>query len=382
MTEARPIVMHVITGLRTGGAERALLRLVGGGLAREFDTHIVSMEDEGTVGPRLRDANATVHILKVRDNPVAAFRRLRQLAATLRPAVVQGWMYHGNLGALAAAGTVPGGVPALFNIRQGLDDIAAEKPITRQVIRLNRLLSRRPVQILYNSHRSRDQHQTYGFSSRKSRVIPNGFELDQFLPDDRARAAVRRAIGIKEDAVVVGNFARFHPMKDHAGLLRAANMALGRGLDAHFLLTGRGVSFQSLEFADNVDEGWRNRFHIFGDRPDVAEMMQAIDIYASSSAWGEGFPNVIGEAMASSRPCIGTDVGDTGRVIGDSGFVVPPSDSGALADALVTLGGDAVLRARLGRRARNIIEDKFDVDAVANQYINLYFGVIRDAQKV
>lgn len=382
MTRDRPPLLHLITGLRTGGAERALFRLVERGLARSFDTHVVSMEDEGTFGAQLRDAGATVHSLGMRGNPLAALGRLRAIVRTVRPALVQGWMYHGNIGALAATRMAPGSVPLLWNIRQGLDDIALEKGMTRQVIRLNRLFSNRPAHILYNSRRSREQHEAFGFAASRGMVIPNGFDLDRFEPDPGARGRLRGDMGIADGTPLVGHFARFHPMKDHAGLLRAANIALDRGSTAHFLLAGSGVSAEAIGLASLVDPRFHDRFHIFGDRADVPAMMQAIDLYVSSSSRAEGFPNVIGEAMASARPCIGTDIGDTGYVIGDTGIVVPPADPAALAAAIERLASDPGLRAKLGEAAYEIIKRRFDIDAVVDGYINLYQSVLSDGRGI
>jgi glycosyltransferase involved in cell wall biosynthesis len=381
MTASRPAILHVVTGLRTGGTERALHRLVEHGLAQAFDTHIVSMEDEGTFGPRLREAGATVHVLGMRGNPLPGIAKLRRIARTVRPALVQGWMYHGNLGALVAGWTAPGKVPMLWNIRQSLDDIAAEKPMTLRVIRLNRLLSRRAARIVYNSHRSREQHEAFGFSSAHGMLIPNGFELDRFAPDPATRLRLRTEMGVAPDTPLIGNFGRFHPVKDHAGLLRAANLALAAGLDAEFLLAGTDISAESIGLQALVDPRFHSRFHIFGDRSDVPAMMQAIDLYVSSSR-AEAFPNVVGEAMAASVPCIGTHTGDTAYVIGDAGIVVPPSDPDALAAALLDLGRDAAKRHALGRVARRIVEEQFDIDAVVDRYITLYQRVLGTLREI
>lgn len=376
MNKTRPAVMHLISGLITGGAEQAMLRLIQHGLAETFDTHVVSMSDEGTFGSRLREAGAAVHTLKMTKNPLPALGRLRTIVRTVKPSIAQGWMYHGNLAALTIGLLAGEKVPVLWNIRQGLDGLETEKLSTRHVIRANRLLSRLPAHILYNSQRSRQEHEAFGFATHTGQVIPNGFDLDQFSADHQLRQVVRNGLGVADDTPLVGHFARFHPMKDHAGLLRAANMAFQRGLDAHFLMTGRGVSAQAISLDRLVDPEFHDRFHIFAERSDVPAMMQAIDFYVSSSVTSEGFPNVIGEAMASRRPCIGTDIGDTAYVIGKAGIVVPPGDTAALADAMVRLGTDPSLRQALGESARRLIEEQFDIEQAVDRYLNLYQSVL------
>ena len=378
---ARPPTLHLITGLRTGGAERALLRLVERGLARSFDTHVVSMDDEGTIGPRLRRAGAKVHTLGMRRNPISALNRLRTIVRTVRPGLIQGWMYHGNLAALIAARMAPEKVPVLWNVRQGLDAISAEKFATLQVIRLNSALSKLPLRIIYNSRKARLQHESYGFSSSLAEVIPNGFELDLFSENIETRTTLRRELGLGENTPLIGNFGRFHPVKDHFSLLTAANLALRSGLEADFLLAGNGISPDAVRLQTLVDPDFHHRFHIFGERSDIAAMMQAIDIYVSCSR-AEAFPNVVGEAMASSVPCIGTNTGDTAFVIGSAGIVVPTADPGALADALLELGTDPARRRALGQQARGIIEQQFDIAAVVDRYINLYQSVLGTSGEV
>ncbi|WP_326524822.1 glycosyltransferase [Sphingomonas sp.] len=376
-----PVILHVISGLRTGGAERALYRLVSNGLARAFDTHVVSMDTEGTYGAPLRNAGAVVHALDARQRPARAAARLAGIARTLRPDLIQGWMYHGNAGALLAHAATRTAAPLLWNIRQGLDDIRVEGWGTRQAIRANRLFSRRPRRILYNSYRSREQHEAYGFAGHGGQIIPNGFDTDAFLPDPDRRARCRTTLGISQDVVLVGHFARLHPMKDHAGLLGAANIALHQGMDAQFLLVGTEVSPAATDFETLVAPDFRDRFHFLGERSDIPDLMQAIDLYVSSSSRAEGFPNVIGEAMAAGVPCIGTDIGDTGRVIGTSGIVIPPSDASALAAALIELAPARSRRLALGQAARRIIKQTYSIDAVVDRYIDLYQSVVSDSRE-
>jgi glycosyltransferase involved in cell wall biosynthesis len=207
-------------------------------------------------------------------------------------------------------------------------------------------------------------------------VIPNGFDLRTFAHDPAARERLRSELGMSDTAIVVGQFARLHPMKDHAGLLRAANLAVSRDSEIHFLMTGAGVSAEAIGLATYVERRFHANIHIFDDRPDIPDLMQAIDLYASSSSRGEGFPNVIGEAMASSRPCVGTDVGDTAAIIGDSGITVPPCDPQALADSIVELARDPARRHRLGTLSKQKIQSQFDIDRVAGQYIDRYAAAL------
>jgi glycosyltransferase involved in cell wall biosynthesis len=243
---------------------------------------------------------------------------------------------------------------------------------------LGALLSRRPAAILYNSHISAKQHETLGYHSDKRRIIPNGFDCEVFRPDPDARTRVRNDLGINDNVLVVGLIARYHPMKDHRNFLAAASIFHGFAPDARFVLAGAGVDPRNKNLTTQLEDlGLARHTYLLGERADVAALNASMDIATLSSAWGEGFPNVIGEAMACGVPCVVTDVGDSSFVVGDTGRVVSPRNPEALAHAwreLVEIGWTA--RHQLGMKARRRIQANFSLDVVVRQYELLYTELI------
>nr|MDA3875823.1 glycosyltransferase [Halothiobacillus sp.] len=145
-------LLHIITGLSTGGAERALYNVLAGGLAQSGKSVVLSLRDKGAYGQKIRDLGVPVYTLGMQrgvPGPLAVMR-LRRLVRSLRPAIVQGWMYHGNLAAWLAQRMAPGRLPLAWNIRHSLYGLSGEKRATRQVIRANRWLSGAPDALLYN----------------------------------------------------------------------------------------------------------------------------------------------------------------------------------------------------------------------------------------
>jgi len=373
-------VLHVITGLGTGGAEAMLTKLLQATRDSSGDCAVVSMMDMGAMGEAIRKLGVPVETLGMRRGvpTPSAIWRLRQVARRYQPDLVQGWMYHGNLAASMAA-TFAGGRPrVVWNVRHSLYDIRDERPLTRQVIRANARLSHRCAAIVYNSRVSAVQHEAFGFHAERTRILPNGFDLECFRPDSLARAQVRAEFAIPADAPLIGLIGRHHPMKDHAGFLRAAALLAKRYPQAVFLAAGAGVERSNPELsalAASLNLG-ASRLHLLGERRDVSRLMAALDVLALTS-WSEGFPNVVGEAMACAVPCVVTDVGDAAWVVGDTGRVVAPRDPQAFASAcgeLLELGRDG--REALGRAARERIEREFGLDQIASQYRSLYGEVL------
>jgi glycosyltransferase involved in cell wall biosynthesis len=294
------------------------------------------------------------------------------LVKKLRPDVIQGWMYHGNFAANVAGWLAPGRPIVAWNVRQSLYSLAEEKLLTSHVIKANRRLSARADAIVYNSHLSRRQHEAFGFSPDRGRVIPNGFDLEQFRPAVDRGGDLRRELGIPAGARLIGHVARFHPMKDHAGFVRAAVSVAQLFEDVQVMLAGWEVTENNEALSCLVPDVLRNRFHFLGEREDVATLMQAMDIFCQSS-WSEAFPNVLGEAMACQTPCVATDVGDSAVVVADTGIVVPPRNGDAMvAGLLAMLSKSEAERRALGRAARARVEANYALPRIVAQYANLY----------
>jgi glycosyltransferase involved in cell wall biosynthesis len=371
-------IVHVITGLNTGGAEMMLCTLLEQIDRERFDSVVISLMDHGSLGARLEVAGIPVRTLSMspgRPTP-AAIRRLVRILREEQPDLIQGWMYHGNLASSLASVFLPGHVPVLWALHHSPYQLQYVKRSTAVVIRLSAAFSRYPEKILYVANASADQHEFLGYSSEQRIVIPNGFDTEKFSPSPAARAEVRERLGLGEDAFLIGLIGRLHPMKDHGNFLRAAGILHKNHPDAHFVMIGRDVTPEHVELTAPVAElGIENRVHLLGERQDVPTWMAGLDVLASSS-YAEGFSIVVGEAMSSGVPCVVTDVGDSAWLVGDTGRVVPPKDADRLAEAFAELAAlPSHLRHELGAKARERVQTLFSLPAVVAQYEALYDSV-------
>jgi glycosyltransferase involved in cell wall biosynthesis len=286
-------------------------------------------------------------------------------------------MYHPNIAASLARPWLPRQTGVVWNIRQSLYDISKERYLTQAVIRSGRMLAPHADALVNNSRVSREQHAAMGYQNRRSLVIPNGFEVEQFRPNPRARAAFRAEIGAEPGDFVVGIVARVHPSKDHDLFFEAAGQALARDPRLVFVCAGRGT--KSHERCRQALRGpLKGRLHLLGEREDVPEVMAGLDTLVSSSAT-EGCPNSVGEAMACGLPVIGTDSGDTADVIGDAGVIVPCGDRTRLAEEIVRIAGlSADARTALGAAARERIRTHYAIDAISARYAELYREIVSE----
>lgn len=369
-------ILFVTTEVGPGGAEIMLQRLVGRMDRRKFSPVIVTLRSrEQRMTPALEAAGIPVHSLGLTSARafVKGLWRLRRLMAGLRPDVVQGWMYHGNVAATLGLVGSRADIPLYWSIHHSLYSLQDESRSTRAVLSLSRRLASRASGIAYVSTASARHHEAHGFPARLTLFTPNGFDTQRFAPSEPLREQARRELGFEQDSVVIGSLSRYIPVKDHGTLLSAA-ATLARNYPAvRFLLMGHDVDSHNSELMERLrDLGLESRVRLLGHRPDTHRLLPAMDIFTNSS-YSEAFPLAVGEAMACGVACVATDVGDTALLMGDAGIAVAPRDPHALADAWAGLiDGGAAARRALGRLARQRIEENFTLDAAVRRYETLY----------
>ena len=365
-------VVHVITGLGYGGAERQLQALVQH--AGPAVTHeVVSLTGLGPIGRELVDRGIEVTALDLdpsRPNP----RRLLALRRLLRRSgadVVQTWLYHGDLLGSAAARSL--GLPVVWSVRNTWMDETRAKRSTMTVARLcARLSVRVPSAIVFNSERGRRSHGDHGYDLRRSLVIGNGVDSSTFHPDLAGRDRLRARLGLPADALLVGAVGRYDPQKGYDILLDAVARVDVPG--AHLVLTGLGCDEGNAELVGAIRQaGLADRTHLLGPQSDVAGVLTGLDLLVSASRYGESVPNVVLEALACCTPVVATDVGDLSDIGSPRGLTLAPAgDPGALADAV-----SAALQAPVAPDALALPDHR----AVATRYEELYVEVTDRGQR-
>lgn len=360
-------VLHIIPTLQRGGAERMLTQLVTfprtEGPAPE--QMVVALMDGGPFEAEMRAAGVAVRVLHM-DSWTGAPACLLRLYGALkdwRPDVVQSWLYYSDLAALLARLPRGGGRPRLYwNIRCSSLDFAAYGPALRTAARVSARLSRLPDRIVVNSRTGMRAHRDLGYAEEKFLLIPNGIDVDRFAPAPARAVETRRSLGIADGSFVVSHLARVDPQKDHATLVE-----LARRLPAIvFVAAGRGTD--ALPGPSNLLR--------LGDRADATDLLNAADVVLSTSAYGEGFPNVVAEGMACGKPAVATDCGDAGDIVGDAGRLAAVGDVAAMTGALSELARlSGQERSQLGRRARERIVARYSLAQAVRRYDRLHrFG--------
>jgi glycosyltransferase involved in cell wall biosynthesis len=283
------------------------------------------------------------------------------LIRTEKPDIIQSWMYHADLYSLIAL-MLSGRQRQTYlywGIRCSNMDTTQYGLTLRLVIRLCVWLSFLPNGIIANSVEGRNWHLHIGYRPKLFSIIDNGLDISLYQTTPALREEARAELDIDREAFVIGALARNDPMKDYPNLLTTLEK-----IDSVVCIVA-GHETEKLPKKPGLVR--------LGERQDTLRILRAMDVFVSTSAYGEGFSNAITEAMSCELPVVATDVGDSSRIVGDCGIIIEPGDSNALAEAIVKLRQDPALRHNLGRRARQRITEEFSLQRMVSAYKNFYY---------
>ncbi len=366
----------LLRSLWSGGAERQFIELVKNLDRDKFHVRVMLFYAQGELLPELH-AMEGIEIVSLRK------RGRWDLMGFIRNLVVQLRAHHADVlysfldvpNAIAAVAGKLAGVKVIWGVRSARMDFSRYDWTAGVVYRVEVFLSLFVDRIIVNSQSGADYHSGKGFNRAKMVVIPNGINTNRYRPSPEEGLSRRADWGVAKDELLIGLVARLDPMKDHPTFLRAAAQVHAQYPGARFVCVGDGPEeyrqdLQALTSALNLE----NCLIWAGGREDMRAVYNALDVLVSSS-YGEGFSNVIGEAMAGGIPCVVTDAGDSAHIVGAAGLVVLPRSADALAQAIgQMLQKSAAERRSLGQQARQRIVERFSVE----QMVKATEGLILD----
>ncbi|EEY85585.1 glycosyltransferase [Acinetobacter radioresistens] len=366
-------VVHIIIGLNVGGAELMLKRLVLYSQKKgNFHHEVISLTDLGLIGKDLKEAGICVYTLNMSSalSIFSIYFSLRKLLKKIKPDIVQTWMYHSDLiGGLAAKSV------GINNIIWGVrnTELDSNSGIIKKIIRKTcALLSYKvPKKIICVASKAKNVHENIGYCKEKMLVIPNGFDLNRFNVNNELRYRYRDELRIQHDKLVIGNIGRFTPAKNQVNFIKACLLLLEKGYDFDVIIAGRNISLNNLEIKKLV--GDKENFKLVGEIDQPESFYNAIDVFCLSSIT-EGFPNVLGEAMATKKICLTTDAGDAREILGNCGYHINGFiyDEIAKSIEINILSKEHYNLKTIGERARLEIVKKYSLEKIVSDFEKLY----------
>ena len=360
-------VTFLIRDLNYGGAERQLVTLVKALNQNLFEIAVLTFYSGAPLEQELKDSGIRLISLEKqgRWDVFGFFWRLVKHLKENPPDILHGYLGVANLLTICLKPFLPS-TRMIWGVRASNIDLSRYDWLENLTFKLECFCSGFAEEIVVNSQAGYSYHLARGFPASKMLVIPNGIDTERFGPDWEAGVKVRGEWGISSEAILIGLVGRLDPMKDHPTFLQAAALLSRENQDIYFVCVGTGQAIYAQKLYQLADDlGISAKVIWAGVRADMPAVQNALDIACSASAFGEGFANVIGEAMACGVPCVVTDVGDSAWIVGDTGIVVPPQDIESLAAAWkLCLTRD---RKEMGRKARSRIVENFSVQQLADR---------------
>ena len=363
-------ILHLITRLPVGGAERLLVDIARGLDPQRFTSIACCIQDRGELAAELEASGIAVHSLDRMRTKRFDWRAIGDLARLMREQridVVHSHLYHANLYGRLAAWRAR--VPAVATVH----NTYARRKLHREL--LNRWLAHMSARVIAVSEDVRSDLMRYdGIPAQKIVVIHNGIDVGR-VQTALTRREARARLGLADEAIVLGCVARLEEQKGHRFLLEALarlNDPARGAARFRVVLVGDGRLRAELEqrAAGLGVAAWTM---FLGTRHDVPDILKALDICVMPSLW-EGLSVAMLEAMAASLPLVISDVSGVSQVIGDNeyGIKVPVGDVPALAQTIRALADAPQRRAALGAAARQRVLAKFSAQAMLSELSRLY----------
>ena len=373
---SNPHILHVITDLNTGGAEMMLYKLLQH--PSTIKHSVISLKSKGNIGPKIEALGVPVYALNI--HPFSLFSTLKQLRALfsdLTPNIIQGWLVHGQIASLIFKIFFARTSALVWNTRQSY--MSSDKWQNHYLSFFSTWSTYRLVDtLIFNSQAGKSYYEGLGFSS-KGIIIPNGFNLDLFKPSLQEHNPLKKQL--KTTKLLIGNLGRNDAAKDFPTFIRAAALLIKIRNDVHFVLGGKGVTWEDKPLSNLIKElGLSAHISLLG-HVSSEEILPFLDLYSLTSCT-EAFPNILGEAMASAVPVVVTDAGDAKRIVGGLAPVVPIRNPDALQQAWnEILSLPEFSRKERGKQLRQHIETHYDIQHICKRYDALYWRIYHQNQK-
>jgi len=329
-------ILILIRALNQGGAQRQVVNLVN---------EMVKLKHQVTVcvfysGEQLEEELSKCRVKLVSLNKQSRWDTIRPVSRFFfmlrktRPDIIYSFLGGSNI-LSGFAKLVSPSSKVIWGIRSSNMDLAKYGNLSQLIFNIERKMSFIPDVIIANSYAGRSHLLKNGFPARKIRVVHNGIDTHQFYVDSSKRDSLKSKLNYSRNFFLIGIVARIDPKKDHQNFIKAAAILASKRHDINFVVVGRGVHEKIIELRELADQLLLSeRIKFIGPQQDMNSIYNGLDLLCLSSSFGEGFPNVLGEAMACGIPCVATTVGDSSIIVGDTGIIVPPRNPDALSNAM------------------------------------------------
>ena len=358
----------IVRSLETGGTERQVIEIASGLNKENFKAYIISFYNKGELIELAKKKNIEIIFIGKKNRYDFIYFLYKFFTSTnkSKPDIIHSFLDSPNI--FSSIYKFFFRKPVLiWGIRSSNMDLTKYKKIRTISKFIELYLSKLPNEIVYNSFNAIKNNYKY---KTKYSIIQNGIDTNKFFKSDDYRVEYRNRWGLDNSFFIIGMVARFDPKKDHETFIKASKIISSKRTEIRFAL----VTNYKNKLIDLIDfYGMKKYFIIETDITETNKIYPAFDINTLSSAFGEGFPNVIAEGMACATPTIATDTGDSKEIIGNNELIITPKDPNALANCWLKLYNQSLKeRIKIGIEQRNRIVYNYSKEIMLKNSEKLY----------
>lgn len=376
MPEDRIDVLYLTTSMGRGGADKQISLLSRELNEKNGRVRIVSLRPLGAMGEELVDSPIDITSLEIEDDRELAYKlpALLYRIARDQPDIIHGHMYHSNVLSRVVSTFFPGvsSISTVHSTYETRDSNLPKVTLRERMYRATDVLSDLTT---FVSEASRQRYiSVKAVAEDKSVVIYNGIDTQEFQRYPERGSAIRERHGANDEFVwlAVGRFAH---AKDYPTMIRAFSQLSKANSELWILGEGELKGAIEQEIEDNDVTG---RVKLLGTTDDVASYMSAADGFALSSQW-EGFGLVVAEAMACELPVVSTRSGGPAEIVvdGETGYLCDVKSPNELSEKMLRMMElGAQEREGMGKKGRERVRNRFDIEEIARTWIREYKRVI------
>lgn len=359
-------ILLVVPRLNIGGAETYVATVALALQHRGFTVSVAS--GGGILADSLAEKGIKHHFVPIRFNTALAAYRLEQIIRKTNIDIVHANSASAGIATVRAKQRLE--VPVVYTAHGVFGHAAKEMTLNQcdKIICVSEYVRRYALE--------------KGFTADKLVTLYSGIDLQKFKSDSKKSHAIRKTLGIPEDAFIIAMVSRIKNLrsKGHADMLKLLKTYSGTQ-NWHLLVIGKGKGLWNLKYRI-----WKNnlnqRAHCMGHMVNVQEVLAAADVMALPSSF-ETFGLVLAESMALEKPVVTYAVGGTPEVVehGHTGFLVEKNNLDELYQRLLTLADDINLRREMGHQGRRWVEDRFDNNVMTTKLVEIYQEVFHATRK-
>lgn len=367
-------VIHIITSLSSGGAQEMIYKTLKYRHSKNIKHYIISLSEYTSKQDKIKSHVHKIYNVDFKNKFffIINLFLILKIIYDVKPNILQGWMYHGSFIALVVdfLNFKKNKFKLIWNIRHSLYDINKEKIITRIIIKILSFNSKIPSNIIYNSTIGQKQHYNFGFYNKKASFIPNGFEISNIK--NQYNTSLKKKLKINTDYFIVGSFCRYHKMKGIEFLIDSFHDILKINNKIFLIIIGDNVPFNMKNYVERKKIPNKN-YLLLDHQKDIYQYYNIVDLFVVTSLWGEGFSNVLGEAMNNSLPVLASDIGENRKIINNEKYIFPHGDKqNFIKNFEYIYKLNNTKREEIGKELRQIIINNYDILKISKKYEELY----------